>query len=127
MTRLSYHARTQRRQIEQMCAYVSDDGTIMGYFAVTRAEVELIRRNAPKPPRFLRGHERYGDWAYGAYGEGVAQDRYTNDAAAKGSANLRDKILLLVAREAERHDLSGEQILWLLNDRPSVNQIRARS
>lgn len=125
MTRLSYHARTQRRDIVAMCAYVSDDGTIMGYFGVDRAEVELIRRNAPKPPRFLRGHERYGDGAQD--GDGIAQGRYTNDAAEVGSAKLRDKILMLVAREAERHDLSGEQILWLLNDRPSVSQIRARS
>jgi hypothetical protein len=92
-------------EVEKLCRYVTDDGTVAGYFGISRQRVAAIRAHMriPEDRRFLAKRSEPESAA-----DGSAQPLKAYNLAANGSAMLLERCNMLFRRFADRHRLDFE-------------------
>jgi hypothetical protein len=103
----AHHWNVSDREIERLCAYISDDGSVAAYCGISRQRVVAIRANMParerNPKRFLDSRI---EPARQADGSGAHLIKYQQ--AQHSSAQLREALERMFNRFARRHGLDFE-------------------
>ncbi len=110
--------------IERMCRYVTDDGTIAAYFQVSREIVAKARRemHIPQQRRFSETRVEGTNKS-----NGTGTDARPACGDKDGCEALAKRMNALAWRESRLMRITEAQALWMLQDRPTIEQIKARA